>query len=318
MAKDEWLSLRTLASIAATDAELAGRVAGLPWLAEDEGLTVSYVLKILGESPAAAETLLGLPWLADGVTDMEAVALKYLSEISGRNADAAAAIIAMPFLKTHETRDTLAIASLNRISRWDASGFKELLSYPRIKDGIADEDTKIVAVLGGYAYGFGSAQALLAETGVYVEERLIELPHTGETLLAIVRTEDRVSQSMDQFEHVVRTVERFMDEPYPTNYLAVLYYDHPAINNAYNQDTHLLFHADDDAVVGGPDYHPGVLAHEASHWYWTHIWEDWPYQWWITEGVAEFFKAYSEYERIGRPLETHPRAMWFLRQNQRT
>ena len=303
MTKDEWLSLRTLASLAATDAELAGLVASLPWLANDEGLIVSYVLKIFRESPAAVETLLGFPWLVDGVTDMEAITVKYLSEISGRNADAAAAIIAMPFLKTLESRDTLAVASLNRISRWDASGFKELLSYPRIKDGITDEDTRIVAVLGGYAYGFGSAQVLLAETGVYVEERRIELPHTGETLLAIIRTHDRASQSMDHLEHVVRTIERFMDEPYPTNYLAVLYYDHPSINNAYNQDTHLLFHADDDAVAGGPWWHAGVLAHEASHWYWTHNGEDRPYQWWITEGTAEFFKTYSEHERIGRPLE---------------
>ena len=310
--KDEWLSLRTLASLAATDKELVGLVAGLPWLANDEGLTASYVLKILRESPTAAETLLGLPWLADGVTDMEAVALRYLSRISGRNADAAAALIAMPFLKTLEGRDTLAIASLDDIARRDLSGFKEVLSFPRIRDGITDEDTKIVAVIGGPAYHHGSAQALLAETGVYVEERRIVLPHTGETLLAIVRTEDRVSQSMDHFEHVVRTVEQFMDEPYPINYLAMLFYDHRAINSASNQDTHLLFHAKDDAVVGGPEYHPGVLAHEASHWYWTHIWEAWPYQWWITEGVAEFFKAYSEYERIGRPLEPTHRPCGFF------
>ena len=303
MTKDEWLSLRTLASLAATDEELAGRVAGLPWLANDEGLVVSYVLKILRESPAAAETLLGFPWLADGVSEMEAITVRYLSEISGRNADAAAAIIAMPFLKTLETRDTLAVTSLNDISGWDANGFNELLSYPRIRDGITDEDTKIVAVIGGWAYSLGSAQALLAETGVYIEERVIELPHTGETLLAIVRLEDRVSKSMDYLEHVVRTVEEFMGEPYPIDYLAVLYFDHPAVDNAWNQDTHLLFHADADAVAGGPEWHPGVLAHEAAHWYWTHNGEDRPYQRWITEGTAEFFKTFSEHERIGRPLE---------------
>ena len=83
----------------------------------------------------------------------------------------------------------------------------------------------------------------------------------------------------------------------------MLYYDHPAINNACGRDTHLIFHADDDAVEGGPRYHPGVLAHETAHRYWIHDWEEWPYQWWITEGIAEFFKAFSEHERIGRPLE---------------
>ena len=299
--KDDWLSLRTLAELAEMDAELAGLMA----LVGDEELTVGYILKILRESPAAAETLLGLPWLADGVSDVEADALKHLSRISGKNSDAAVALIAMPFLKTLEIRDTLALHSLGDIVPWDASGFRELMSHPRIRGGITDEDTKIVTVLGGATSGIvpDSAQVLLAETGVYIEERLIELPHTGETLLAVIRTQDRVSRSMDHLEHVVRTIERFMGEPYPINYLAALYYDHPGIDNAWNSDTHLLFHADDDAVDGGPQYAAGVMAHEAGHWYWNNNGEDWPYQWWITEGAAEFFKTFSEHERIGRPLE---------------
>ena len=310
--KDDWLSMRTLASLAESDVELAGLVAGLPGFANDEGLIVSYILKILRESPAAAETLLGLPWLADGITDMEADALKHLSQLSGRNGDAAATIIAMPFLKTLESRDTLALRALDDVARQDASSFKEVLSYPRIRDGITDEDTKIVALIGGWAYKYGSAQVLLAETGVYIEERIIELPHTGETLLAIIRTEDRVSQSMDYLEHAARTIEQFMDEPYPANYLAVLYYDHPGINSAWNEYTHLLFHAKDDAVDGGPQYHAGVIAHEAAHWYWIHDWEDWPYQWWVAEGTADFFRAFSEHERIGRPLEPTKRPCGFF------
>ena len=303
MTRREWLSLRTLAWLAATDEELVDIVAGSSWLADDKGLIFSYILKILRESPAVAETLLGFPWLADGVNEMEADALKHLSRMSGRNADAAAALIAMPFLETLESRDTLALRALDDIVRQDPGGFKELLSSPRIRDGITDEDTKIVAVTGGWAYPLGSAQALLAETGVYIEERVIELPHTGETLLAIIRLEDRVSKSMDHLEHVVRTIEEFMGEPYPTNYLAVLYYDHPRVFSAWNEYTHLLFHVDDDAVEGGPWYHPGVMAHEVGHWYWAHNAEDWPYQWWITEGTVEFFKTFSEHKRIGRPLE---------------
>ena len=165
MTKDEWLSLRTLASLAATDVELAGLVAGLLWLAGAEGLSVDQLRDILREYPTDVETLLGFPWLADGVNEMEAIALKYLSRISVRNADAAAAIITMPFLKTLEGRDTLALRSLDDVARRNPSGFKEVLSYPRIRDGITDEDTKIVAVLGGCTIGWvpESAQVLLAE-----------------------------------------------------------------------------------------------------------------------------------------------------------
>ena len=202
--------------------------------------------------PDTFNVLMEMPWVQDNFSEIERDAFKYLSQISGRNANAAAAIIAMPFLKTLEGRDTLALRSLSDIARWDASGFKELLSYPRIRNGITDEDTKIVAVLGGCTYGWvpESAQVLLAETGVYIEERVIELPHTGETLLAVIRTQDRVTPSMDYLEHTSRTIERFMGEPYSTNYLAVLYYDHPAVNSACGRDTHLIFHAEADSVDG--------------------------------------------------------------------
>ena len=87
--KDGWLSPAD-AGVARRNGRRAcqSRLPAYPWLANDEGLTISYVLKILRESPAAAETLLGFPWLADGVTEMEAITVKYLSEVSDRNADA--------------------------------------------------------------------------------------------------------------------------------------------------------------------------------------------------------------------------------------
>ena len=287
----------------------AAQLLQMPWVAngvdDAEREAAQNLITAALLYPDVFDALMERSWIQDGITDMEAVALKYLRQISSKTADAAAELIAMPFLKTLEGRDTLALRSLDDVARRDPYGFKEVLSYPRISDGITDEDTKIVAVLGGCTIGWvpESTQVLLAETGVYIEERVIELPHTGETLLAVIRTEDRDSQSMDYLEHTSRTIERFMGEPYPANYLAVLYYDHPAIDNACGRDTHLTFHANEDAADGGPWWHAGVLAHETAHRYWIHDWEEWPYQWWITEGIAEFFKAFSEHERIGGPLE---------------
>ena len=259
-------------------------IVGLPWIqdgiTETEGEFVDIFEGLDDQSEKAAATVIAMPWVQDGITETEAEALKYLNWISGRNADAAAALIAMPFLESVEIRDTLALRSLNHISGKDASDFRELMSYPRIKDGITDEDTKIVAVLGGRTYSDapGAAEILLAETGAYIQERLIVLPHSGETLLAVIRTQDKVTPSMDYLEHAVRTIERFMGAPFPIYYLALLYYDGERIG-ANNNFTHLLINAEDD-VVDGPEWQgtPSLIAHETAHWYWYRSTSSNPYK----------------------------------------
>ena len=289
---------------------LGPTVISLTWVQDDitltEGEAIKYLDWLAYDDQKVAATLIALPWMQDGITKAEAEALKYLSWISDDNADAAAALVAMPFLESVEIRDTLALDSLNYISRKDTKDFSELMSYPRIKDGITDEDTKIVAVLGGRTYSDapGSAEVLLAETGVYVQERLIELPHTGETLLAIIRTQDKITPSMDYFEHAVRTIEQFMGAPFPIDYLAILFYDHKNIDGKNNNFTHLLHPADQD-IVGGPEWDGAAsgIAHETAHWYWYNDGDRYQYQNWITEGSADFLRVISEHERVGRPLE---------------
>ena len=333
---DESWAILHLRLILREDSAVAETLLGFPWLADGvtkaERNATYYLRLILRADPAKAKTLLGYSWLADGVTkgeeqtlrdlagpyrldryglsalatkpwfkdgfsDEELTAIGYLISIARQSQDDAQAIIGMPFLESVEIRDTLALESLSEIAEGSVSDFRELMSHPRIKDGITDEETKIVAVLGGatYAYAPGSAQVLLAETGVYIEERLIELPHSGETLLAVIRVEDKVTPRMDHFEHAVRSIERFMGEPYPIDYLALLYYDNES-KNANNNFTHLLLMAEFD-TVDGPEFHTHVIAHEAAHWYWRSG------QKWISEGSAEFLRIISEHERVGRSLK---------------
>ena len=340
--REERNTAYSLREILREDPAIAETILGFPWLADgvtsDESNVVYYLQLILQGDPAAAESLLGSTWLADGVTRGEEQTIRdlsgpyrldryglsalntkpwfkdgfskeeltligYLISIANRDADAAAALVTMPFLESVEIRDYLALDSLNDIARQDASDFRELMSHPKIKDGITDEDTKIVAVLGGatYEYAPRSAEVLLAETGVYIEERLIELPHTGETLLAIIRVQDKDTPTMDNFEHAVGTIERFMGEPFPINYLALLFYDMQP-KGAYDSYTHVLMHPDRD-LVDGPYWHAGVIAHEVAHWYWRNNGDRFQYQHWIVEGGADFLRIISQHERVGRPLE---------------
>ena len=348
---DESWAIQHLRLILREDPAVAKTLLRFPWLADDvtkEERNAAYYLRlILRGDPAKVKTLLGYSWLADGVTkgeeqtlrdlagpyridryglsalstkpwfkdgfsDEELSVVGYLISIASRSQTDAQAIIGMPFLESVESRDTLALRSLDNIAWRDANDFRELMSHPKIKDGITDEDTKIVAVLGGstHRYGVpGAAQVLLAETGVYIEERLIELPHTGETLLAVIRTEDKVTPSMDHLEHAVRTIEEFMGVPYPIDYLALLFYDREF--GASNSFTHLLMMPEFD-LVDGPYWHAGVIAHEAAHWYWRNNGDRFQYQHWIVEGSADFLRIISQHERVGRPLEPIGRPCTFF------
>ena len=182
------------------DPAFAKTLLGSPWLADGVSRNEEQSLRTLRSLRGPYETDLNSlfalntkPWFKDGLSNEELKVVGYLASIARQSQSDAQAIIDMPFLESVEIRDTLALESLSEIAEESVSDFRELMSHPRIKDGITDEETKIVAVLGQatYKYSPGSAQVLLAETGVYIEERLIELPHTGETLLAVIRVEDK-------------------------------------------------------------------------------------------------------------------------------
>ena len=134
-------------------------------------------------------------------------------------------------------------------------------------------------------------------SGVYLEERTIQLPLTGETLLTIVRTQDRTTASMGYLEHAVRFAENFMAAPLPTNYVALYFGDatHQTYG-AHNWWTHMTMRQSDD----GLEEYARTIAHEVGHYYFRDSDTRW-----INEGAPNIIHILSEYERTGSPLETH-------------
>ena len=98
--------------------------------------------------------------------------------------------------------------------------------HPVINDGITDQETKLVALLWGTnTYKPEYVDDVLTQTGIFVEEKTIRMPISGEVLLAVFRHRDRVTSSMDYLEHSVTFMEDVMGNPLPSNYLAVFFTD---------------------------------------------------------------------------------------------
>ena len=132
-------------------------------------------------------------------------------------------IVGMQFLESVDSSDMAAVEALSDLSAFTPEDFEIVVSHPTIQDGITDDEAKIVATLFGVSrYGPELLNTLLDPDKVSLEERVINLPLSGDILLAIIRIGPGAERSMDLLEHAVRHAEEFMAAPFPTGYVGWL------------------------------------------------------------------------------------------------
>ena len=174
---------------------MAKVVLGSPWFSDGvtrtERQTLWGLRNLYDLDHSSISTLTAKPWFEDGLSNEEFMLVGDLGNIGYRSEAHFLAIVGMPFLETFEPVDALAARSLRRLACCDDGGSKEfrrVMAHPTISDGISDEETAIVATLND-ARDFNPDifDALLDPDTVTLEERTIDLPHTGEMQLTIVR-----------------------------------------------------------------------------------------------------------------------------------
>ena len=261
------------------------------------------------------------PWFDDGLSYEEFMLVGDIGVIAGKSKTDALAIIEMPFLDTFDPADAMAARSLRRLA-WCADGgshasyecsengtgyqrvskiFRRIMDYPTISDGITDEETPIVATLHSASFFTTDIfDRLLDPNTVMLEERTVNLRHSGETPFTIIRIRPGAERTMDLLEHAMRLVEEFVEVPFPVGHIIFLaentsrnrvYIDLSAMSGEYE-------HFDNDERPAGDALH--VLAHEAAHHYWFVEWS----RHWIEDGLGAFFQSIvRRQEQIG-PNET--------------
>ena len=270
-----------------------------------------------------ADGMLQKPWVQDAISTDEANVLRNLywimrlfeaeisrQQLSEAEADilrpqlsaAAVRILAMPFLDQVASADAAAVGSLARYSGLSNRDFLDVMSHPRLSDGITDEEAEIVLLLGGTYQFAGRAlvNTLLDPTRIIVEKRVIRLPRSGEMDLAIIRTSPGPARGMDLLEHSVRNIEEFMGAPFPTNHVAVLFEEATSRDTAAGTHfgTHIAMLPEYDVDDGSHEanFLPSLTAHEVAHYYWRGN------ETWIDEGSATFMEFPVENRRTGRGL----------------
>ncbi len=284
--------------------DLAESLIALHWVAdqidEAEFTAIDYLDGVADFSEVAAERIVSLDWFTDGITEAEAQVVRYLFGIAYEDKSAIERIVDMPFLRTLEPADVVAVDSLESMVSFRRGEFDKAMAHPSIADGITDDLAPIVAMLNGTAkYNSHLVDTILLLDGVTMERRSVELPLSGKVDLAIVRTGPGAARSLDLLEHAVRTSEELMNERLPANYIGLLFEN--AVSGGFagtNFGTHIAILPKYDVDDGSreADFVPHSIAHEVAHYYWSGNAD------WVDEGVADFMASAIENRRAGRPV----------------
>ena len=189
--------------------------------------------------------------------------------------------------------------SLGRLAKRYIAEFQIVAAHPAIRDGISDEEARIVATLGGVAqYNPELIDTLLDPDKVELEERIIHLPHTGQVRLTIIRTNPGAAVSMGLTETAVRTVEGFMSLALPQREVITLYAD--ATKGGFGSQnfwTHIGHGTNNDSEHSSAGRVPHY-AHEVAHYYFRSSDVAWT---WVTEGAANFLQSIQANSYSGVP-----------------
>ena len=309
--------VRELSYASQQDTGLAQSIASAGWLQDNldsrEEEAVKWLSRTVFMGPAVASSTFYLDWVQDGIDDgLEVGAIKAMYEISYRKTELASALLGMPFLRSIEPPDVVALWVLRWLASSDSEQiFQRVMSSPVMRDGITDELAPVVATLPGVTEANPALiDTLLDPSRVMLETSTLDLPLSGNVVLAIIRTSPGVSRSMDLLERAVRSIESMLDAPLPTNYVGLLFEDAvPWHSGGVNSGTNITIRPEYDADDGSYEANEAgyLIAHEVAHYYWTGNAD------WIDEGIGELLGTLVEHDRTGRPVEARNWPCSFVR-----
>ena len=196
--------------------ERAAAIRELEWVSDgvsaDEVAMVDWLVWTAIDYGELFDRVLEAAWLSDGVTAHEMQILKHLFFLAMSDLGFALWLLGQPFL---ETVELLVPAQSDPV--------QALLLE---NGGVTDEWTPIVAMTWPVArFAPDQLRRLYDPAVVRVHTKIVELPQSGLTLMAVVRTEPGAGKTLALVESIVREVEGTMGRPLPLDYVGTLFSD---------------------------------------------------------------------------------------------
>ncbi len=286
-ADERWI-VQHLWEFASVHPDLAGVVVKYPWAQDDiteyERWLVWNLRELASVHPDLAGVVATYPWIQDDITSRERWTVRYLRELVGAGAGS---IVGMPFLQALSPAGAAAVNALRNLALWAPEALPAILEHPAISDGITEDEAPIVSTLWGVQRTNPDLiETLLDPAQVMLEERIIELPYSGEVTLTIIRTAKGQERTMDLVEDAVRSVEELMQAPLPRGQVTYLFEE--AITTTFfgtHFGTHIALSPKVDSGEFSKSQAFRPIVHEAAHYYWA------GHEPWLHEGVANLLET---------------------------
>lgn len=290
----EWLSW-----LAHEYESAAIRVIAMPWVHDNvidtEVEAIMHITRLKDDDDEGGysiiETILALPWVLDGITEMEAEFLDYIQRLDQDDHESAAAVLEMPFLKSLEYDDVLAIRGINRLEyQEDESMLPALLEHPTLRGGITDAQTTLVTAAGTIREA-EEIRRMLNPGYAQIETLAKGSALTPNLKISIVRTgSQRESWTAEGVWDAVDFAERIMQQPLPISHVIVVLNDKSYGENYGGASHGFAFGYDPEReqpqdTYGAYSFQLGII-HETAHYFWR-LDPDW-----VDEGHSKYLRVY--------------------------
>ena len=229
-------------------------------------------------SENALNAVYNLPWISDGATPGEKETIRHLSELARYNPDLALRLVDMPFLQTHEPRDTGAVGALNYLDYNNPQDALRVLEHFEPFGGITNTDTHRVALAYTQSLFGRTPTQILTREDIWAHTRSIQLPITGRINITVVTQHSRdVHPTLDRIQNALQDLEEYLQVPLPTHNV-LIHYGGALPQSARSANTFISI--SQEAGHDAPNQFHWTL-HELVH-YWFNSNEEW-----LDEGMAQ-------------------------------
>ena len=219
-------------------------------------------------------------------------AREQLSILHYHNPELASQVEYMPFLKTRDLRDALAIRSLAYTSFYDPEAAMKQLEHPELKEGIKDQHTTMVALLhADFLFHQGLADKILDANILRTATKKTVLPLGGETWITVARLESKPDIGIIQTaEQALAGMEQYLEAPLRVRHVIIML-GAPTPGNSGGVNTQT-------SITLPPRFQGDRrrLLHELAHYFWN---DNQP---WINEGMAELLSQMADREFAEGPV----------------
>ena len=285
--EDERWALDALNNIAAKDVELAKMTASLPRFAdgitEEELRTLSTLGSIIHADVELANMVTNLPWFTDGVTEEELRIINTLRRIAEIDTELASQLAASVNNQSRDL-DSNTLVALSHIASRSDGALGRLTSQSWFADGLNDEESALVVVLGRLVSNSPNLYDELLQNH-FIQTRTVFLNLARDVNIYVIQNSP--FPSYEDLPRLIKEsaliIEDFMGVPFPTTDIIL----HVVVGSIYELThkggVYLRSHMRIVRYGGDASW---ALPHETAHYY-SHGSPGW-----FVEGMATFLDAY--------------------------